>query len=49
MSTLVENQFAREHHPKDILFQFGDALLAKIHEKRLYESVFDVFEQYWND
>lgn len=49
MSTLVENQFAREHHPKDILFHFADALLAKIHEKRLYESVFDIFEQYWND
>jgi hypothetical protein len=49
MSTLVENQFAREHHPKDILFQFGDALLAKVHEKRLYETVFDVFESYWRD
>lgn len=49
MSTLVENQFAREHHPKDILFQFGDALLAKIHEKRLYETVFDVFERNWRD
>lgn len=49
MSTLVENQFAREHHPKDILFQFADALIATIHEKRLYESVFDVFEQYWKD
>lgn len=49
MSTLVENQFAREHNPKDILFQFGDALIAKIHEKRLYESVFDAFEQYWKD
>lgn len=49
MSTLVENQFAREHNPKDILFLFADSLILKIHEKRLYESVFDVFEDYWNN
>ena len=49
MSTLVENQFAREHNPKDILFLFADALIHQVHEKRLYESVFDVFEDYWKD
>lgn len=49
MSTLVENQFAREHHPKDILFQFGRALLAKVHEQRAYDTIFDTFESYWND
>lgn len=49
MSTLVENEFAREHHPKDILFQFAGSLLAKVQEKRMYESVFDIFEKNWRD
>lgn len=49
MSTLVENQFAREHHPKDILFRFGDALLEKIQEKKLYGSIFDVMENSWKN
>lgn len=49
MSTLVENQFAREHHPKDILFQFGRVLLTQIHEQRAYETVFDTLESYWRD
>ena len=49
MSTLVENQFAREHHPKDILFQFAKSLMSKVQEKRMYETVFDIFERNWND
>jgi hypothetical protein len=49
MSTLVENQFAREHHPKDILFQFWKSLLTKVREQHLYESIFDIFEKNWND
>lgn len=48
MSTLVENQYAREHHPKDILFQFMNALFQKVQEERAYEFVFDEIEMAWN-
>lgn len=41
MSTLVENKYAKEHTPKDILFQFGNALLAKLIEKNNFFEVID--------
>ena len=49
MSTLVENKYAREHSPKDILFHFAEALLEKVHEKRAYIVLFDTFEKYWQN
>lgn len=49
MSTLVENKYAREHSPKDILFHFAEALLQKVHEKRAYMAVFQTFEKYWEN
>jgi hypothetical protein len=46
MSTLVENKYARENTPKDILFQFGDALLSKIYTKNKALTVLDTLEKY---
>jgi hypothetical protein len=49
MSTLVENQYAREHSPKDILFHFGESLLAKVHEKRAYTALIDALVNSWKN
>ncbi len=49
MSLLVENQYAREHHPKDILFQFAKALLVKISDTHSYAGVLSILEKEWKD
>ncbi len=49
MSLLVENQYARENHPKDILFQFAKALLVKISDTRSYAGVLSILEKEWKD
>ncbi len=46
MSTLVENKYARQNTPKDVLFQFGDALLSKIYTKNKALTVLDTLEKY---
>lgn len=49
MSTLVEAQYGRELHAKDILFDFIHAFVAKINDTKKYDVVFRVLEKYWND
>ena len=49
MSTLVESQYARVNTPKDILFQFGSALLSRIQSQNLALDVLDILEQYRKD
>ncbi len=49
MSTLVENKYAKENTPKDILFQFAGALIAKIREKNAPLELLDVFTKYLDD
>lgn len=49
MSTLVENKYAKENTPKDILFRFIEAFGKKIQEKNAYLDVLDIIEQYWQD
>jgi hypothetical protein len=46
MSTLVENKYGKDKTPKDILFQFGSALLSQIEAKKAYLDVLDVIEKY---
>lgn len=46
MSTLVENKYARENTPKDILFRFGSAFIAKIIEKNAPLELLDTFDTY---
>jgi hypothetical protein len=46
MSTLVENKYGKDKTPKDILFQFGSALLTQIVAKHAYLDVLDVIERY---
>ena len=43
MSTLVENKYAKDTTPKDILFQFATALVAKIREKNTPFELLDIF------
>jgi|GEM_PF-6576815 len=47
MSLLVEAQYNRENHPKDILFAFGKELLTQIKEKKAYKVVFDTLLSEW--
>ncbi len=49
MSTLVENKYAQVNTPKDILFQFGSALLSTIGSKNLSLDVLDILEKYRQD
>jgi hypothetical protein len=42
MSTLVENKYAKENTPKDILFQFASALITKIREKNVPLELLDI-------
>lgn len=49
MSTLVESEYGRELHAKDILFDFIHAFVAKIDATKRYDVVFDVIEKYWNN
>ncbi len=46
MSTLVENKYAKEHSPKDILFRFVTAFIAKIHEKNAPLELLDTMQSY---
>lgn len=46
MSTLVENKYALVNTPKDILFQFGNALIADIRNKNASLDVVDILERY---
>lgn len=49
MSTLVEAQYGRELHAKDILFDFVSAFVKKVNETKKYDAIFNVLEKYWND
>lgn len=49
MSTLVENKYAKEKTPKDILFRFIEAFVQKIHEKNAYIDILSILEQYWKN
>lgn len=42
MSTLVENKYAKEKTPKDILFRFIESFGKKIQEKNAYIDVLDI-------
>ena len=48
MSTLVEAQYGRENHAKDVLFSFVDAFAKKIHETRSYMTMIESIKDYWN-
>jgi hypothetical protein len=48
MSLLVEAQYNRENHPKDILFTFGKELLKNINDKKAYRTVFDTLLSEWD-
>ena len=45
MSTLVENKYGAVNTPKDILFQFGSALLSRIQSQNLALDVLDILEK----
>lgn len=49
MSTLVENKYAKINTPKDILFQFGSALIKKIQEKNVPLELLDIASRYLED
>lgn len=49
MSTLVEARHAEKTNPKDVLFEFIEALGAKIHEKRSYDIVLSTLESALDD
>jgi hypothetical protein len=49
MSTLVENKYAKENTPKDILFQFGNALITKIREKNAPLELLDIVTGHLTD
>ncbi len=49
MSTLVENKYAQTNTPKDILFQFGTALIAQIHQNNLTLDVINITRKYIQD
>lgn len=49
MSTLVENKYAKENTPKDILFRFGSAFISKINEKNAPLEILDTLERYIKD
>ena len=49
MSTLVENRYAQVNTPKDILFQFGSALLSRIREQNLALDILDILEKHRRD
>ena len=48
MSVLVENKFAQDKTPKDILFKFVTAFGKKIIESRKIEEVAKIIENNWN-
>ncbi len=45
MSTLVENKYGAVNTPKDILFQFGSALLSRIQSQNLALDILDILEK----
>ena len=45
MSTLVESRYGEETSAKDILRRFVDAFARKVHERRAYSEVIDIFER----
>ncbi len=45
MSTLVENKYGAVNTPKDILFQFGSALLSRIQSQNLALDVLNILEK----
>ena len=47
MSMLVENKFAKEKTPKDILFRFVDAFVHKVFESKKIEEIADIIENNW--
>lgn len=47
MSMLVENKFAKDKTPKDILFRFVEGFGKKILESKKYEDVANVIENNW--
>jgi hypothetical protein len=49
MSTLVENKYAKINTPKDILFQFGTALIGKIKEKNAPLELLEIASRYLED
>lgn len=49
MSVLVENKFAKEKTPKDILFRFIDAFGKKIVETRKIDQTFKIIENHWKN
>lgn len=49
MSTLVELEYGRQNHAKDILFDFVDAFVSKIHETRAYGAVFGTVLDAWKN
>jgi Protein of unknown function (DUF4012) len=49
MSTLVENRYAQVNTPKDILFQFGSALLSHVQSQNLTLDILDIIEKYRSD
>lgn len=48
MSLLVENKFAKEKTPKDILFEFIPAFGKKIIESDKIAEVVKIIDNYWN-
>lgn len=48
MSLLVENKFAKEKTPKDILFEFIEAFGQKIANSGKIPEVVQVIESHWN-
>ena len=49
MSTLVEAEYGRQLHAKDILFQFVQSFVHKIDQTKRYDVVFDVLEKNWQN
>lgn len=49
MSTLVEAEYGRQFHAKDILFQFVQSFVRKIDQTKRYDVVFDVLEKNWKN
>lgn len=49
MSTLVETQYGRENHAKDILFQFISAFTEKINSTKSYMAVIDTLSEEWKN
>lgn len=49
MSVLVENKFAKDKTPKDILFRFIEAFGKKIVESKKIENVAKIIENHWKN